>query len=88
VPCPNPASRPSSSFTANLPPGSLLALYTDGLVETRDADINVGIDRLRTYLFHATVDSLDDLAESLLWDACRAANRRDDIALLLTQYTD
>lgn len=71
----------------NLPPGSLLALYTDGLIETRGTDISVGIDRLRTHLAHTVADSLDDLADSLLRDARQAANRRDDIALLLTQYT-
>ncbi|MFI1400362.1 SpoIIE family protein phosphatase [Streptomyces sp. NPDC020681] len=71
----------------SLPPGTLLALYTDGLIESRDADISVGIDRLRTQLAHAAADSLDDLADILLRDARRSQNRRDDIALLLTQYT-
>lgn len=70
-----------------LQPGCILALYTDGLVETRDGDITVGIDRLRTQLAHASADSLDDLADTLLHNARHAAHRIDDIALLLTQYT-
>jgi serine phosphatase RsbU (regulator of sigma subunit) len=62
----------------NLPPGSLLALYTDGRVETRDTDISIGIDRLRTHLAHAAADFLDDLADTLLQDPppCREPQRR------------
>ncbi|MFF9090947.1 SpoIIE family protein phosphatase [Streptomyces sp. NPDC014991] len=70
-----------------LSPGCILALYTDGLVESRDADISVGIDHLRTRLAHASARSLDGLADALLGNAGRAADRTDDIALLLTQYT-
>lgn len=70
-----------------LPPGSVLALYTDGLVETLESDIGVGMDRLRTSLAHAGVGSLEDLADTLLRDAGQSPNRTDDIALLLTRYT-
>ena len=41
---------PSSPSRLELPEGSLLALYTDGLVETRDHDIDVGMHRLGTAL--------------------------------------
>lgn len=75
---------PQSQLT--LSSGSVLALYTDGLVESRDTDIAVGIDRLRTQLAHAGTESLDELADTLLRSASHAASRRDDIALLLTQY--
>ncbi|TJZ44676.1 GAF domain-containing protein [Streptomyces piniterrae] len=68
-----------------LPPGSLLALYTDGLIEERTADIDVGIDRLRASLAHARADSLDELADRLLHDAGRSSYRADDIALLLME---
>jgi GAF domain-containing protein len=80
-----PAHYPQTRLT--LTPGCLLVLYTDGLVETRDTDITVGIDRLRTQLAHTPADSLDDLADTLLHSARHAANRTDDIALLLTQFT-
>ncbi|MEV6395497.1 SpoIIE family protein phosphatase [Streptomyces sp. NPDC051907] len=70
----------------DLPPGSLLALYTDGLVEEPGADINVGIDRLRASLAHAPAESPDELADRLLRNARGSAYRADDIALLLTEY--
>ncbi|MGW7366187.1 SpoIIE family protein phosphatase [Streptomyces sp. NPDC054841] len=69
-----------------LPPGSVLALYTDGLVEERGTDIDVGIDRLRTTLAHARADSLDELADRLLHNARGSSYRADDIALLLTDF--
>ncbi|MGN9790475.1 SpoIIE family protein phosphatase [Streptomyces sp. OZ13] len=68
-----------------LPPGSVLALYTDGLVEERGADINVGIDRLRASLAHARADTPDELADRLLHNARGSSYRADDIALLLTK---
>ncbi|MFE3323832.1 SpoIIE family protein phosphatase [Streptomyces sp. NPDC059176] len=70
----------------DLPAGSVLALYTDGLVEERGTGIEVGIDRLRASLAHARADSLDELADRLLHGARGWAYRADDIALLLTEY--
>ncbi|MEU7306001.1 SpoIIE family protein phosphatase [Streptomyces sp. NPDC007206] len=70
----------------DLPPGSVLALYTDGLVEEPGADIEVGIDRLRASLAHTPADSLDGLANRLLRNARGSSHRADDIALLLTEY--
>ncbi|MFF8844350.1 SpoIIE family protein phosphatase [Streptomyces sp. NPDC015127] len=69
-----------------LPPGSVLALYTDGLVEEPGTDIDVGIDRLRASLAHARADSLDELADRLLHNARGSSYRADDIALLLTEF--
>jgi serine phosphatase RsbU (regulator of sigma subunit)/PAS domain-containing protein len=69
-----------------LPPGSVLALYTDGLVEKPGTDIDVGIDRLRASLAHARAGSLDELADRLLHNARGSSYRADDIALLLTEH--
>jgi serine phosphatase RsbU (regulator of sigma subunit) len=71
----------------HLVPGSVLTLYTDGLIERRDSDIGSGIDRLRDSLARMGGDRLEDLADGLLRDACRSLDRADDIALLLTEYT-
>ncbi|MGW1893501.1 SpoIIE family protein phosphatase [Streptomyces sp. NPDC002004] len=70
-----------------LAPGSVLALYTDGLVEEPGIDVDVGIDRLRTSLAHGRADTLDELADRLLGEARHSTHRADDIALLLTEYT-
>jgi hypothetical protein len=88
----------ASSFTASLDvsfpeselrlaPGSVLALYADGLIERRDSDIGSDVERLGGSLARLGGDGLDDLADGLLGDACHAsADRADDIALLLTEY--
>ncbi|MEV5508779.1 SpoIIE family protein phosphatase [Streptomyces orinoci] len=70
----------------DLPPGSILALYTDGLVEERGCDIGLGIDRLRASLAHAPAGSLEELADRLLGRARSSPLRSDDTALLLTRY--
>ncbi|MEV4611557.1 SpoIIE family protein phosphatase [Kitasatospora sp. NPDC049258] len=70
----------------DLPRGSILALYTDGLVEERGTDIDVGIDDLRVSLAHARAEDIEELADRLLRKARRSPHRSDDIALLLTHY--
>ena len=70
-----------------LAPGSVLALYADGLIERRDSDIGSDVERLRGSLARLGGGGLDDLADGLLRDACLASpDRADDIALLLTEY--
>lgn len=63
-----------------LTPGSLLLLYTDGLVERRGEDLHDGICRLAEVLEQNRHASLDDVADSLL--ALSAGPREDDAALL------
>ncbi|MCX3058473.1 SpoIIE family protein phosphatase [Streptomyces beihaiensis] len=66
-----------------LPPGAVLALYTDGLVETPGTDIAEAIESLARRLAAAQDESLGALADALLDHAERSAPRNDDIALLL-----
>jgi serine phosphatase RsbU (regulator of sigma subunit) len=68
-----------------LPPGSVLALYTDGLVERPGQDITAGLARLARALAAGPVQSLEHLGDSLL--AGLGAGARDDIALLLARTT-
>ncbi|WP_405587555.1 SpoIIE family protein phosphatase [Streptomyces sp. NBC_01190] len=42
--------RSYESLAVELPEGSVIALYTDGLIETRTADLDAGLDRLRAAL--------------------------------------
>ncbi|GAA3245496.1 SpoIIE family protein phosphatase [Streptomyces labedae] len=66
-----------------LAPGSVLALYTDGLVETPGTDIDDATAALAAHLAAAQDESLETLADALLDHAERSAPRNDDIALLL-----
>ncbi|MGW4502727.1 SpoIIE family protein phosphatase [Micromonospora sp. NPDC004336] len=63
-----------------LDPGTTLVLYTDGLVERRDAPIDVGIDRLREAAGRLRHLPLEEFCDVLLAEL--AAVPGDDIALL------
>ena len=69
----------------DLPPGSVLALYTDGLVEHPGQDIGTGMSHLARVLAAGPAPSADDLCDSVL--AGLGADARDDIALLLARTT-
>jgi PAS domain S-box-containing protein len=68
-----------------LPAGSVLALYTDGLVEQPGQDIATGMSRLARTLTASSARSLDELCDSVLTGLGHHA--RDDIALLLARTT-
>ncbi|WP_159061358.1 ATP-binding SpoIIE family protein phosphatase, partial [Streptomyces europaeiscabiei] len=65
-----------------LAPGTLLALTTDGLVESSDVDVEDGLDHLAAELSAADPAHLGVVADTLL----SGANRDDDVALLLVRY--
>ncbi|MFB6676207.1 SpoIIE family protein phosphatase [Streptomyces sp. NPDC056390] len=71
-----------------LPPGAVLALYTDGLVETPGTDIDDATDTLAGHLAATEPENLDALADVLLHHAEQSAPRYDDIALLLIHTHD
>ncbi|WP_274564686.1 SpoIIE family protein phosphatase [Streptomyces spiramyceticus] len=75
---------PFESMEIELPEGSLLALFTDGLVEARDRDIDHGLDTLGRVLSdrHASLEELCDRAVSELLPEGTTA---DDTALLLVR---
>ncbi|MER7759062.1 SpoIIE family protein phosphatase [Streptomyces sp. NPDC097619] len=75
------ASYPETGF--RLDTGGVLALYTDGLVEHPGTDIDLGVERIRSTLAGAGRAPLGDLADRLTAAALQAADRPDDIALLL-----
>ncbi len=66
-----------------LPPGAVLVLYTDGLVEVPGADIDDTTDALAQLLAQNQVHNLDHLAERLLRHAEHSSRHNDDIALLI-----
>ncbi|WP_309058439.1 SpoIIE family protein phosphatase [Streptomyces sp.] len=78
------AAYPVTALT--LAPGSVLALYTDGLVETPGGDIETGIRAVSRCLARSRTGSVERLADQLVRIARRTEDRPDDVALLLTAY--
>ncbi|MFJ5270848.1 SpoIIE family protein phosphatase [Streptomyces sp. NPDC088358] len=74
---------PFESVELELPEGTLLALYTDGLVESRDDDIDVGLDRLGAVLAE-TSSSLEDLCSRVI-ESLPTQSPADDVTLLLAR---
>ena len=69
-----------SDHTQVLRPGATVLLYTDGLVERRDAPLDEGIEWLRrtvSALAHGTLDELCDGVLAAVGDALE-----DDVALI------
>ncbi|MGW2562431.1 SpoIIE family protein phosphatase [Streptomyces sp. NPDC001514] len=77
---------PYETTMIDLEPGSVLALYTDGLVELRDRDIDQGLRRLTDALAASCRPdrALDETGRALLADLTDRAPR-DDATLLLAR---
>ncbi len=75
------AARASRHVTTEkLPPGTLLCMYTDGLVERRDYPLDEGLDRLR----EAVVPTAPEVACSAVMGALIGNEQaQDDVALLI-----
>ncbi|MFJ8025709.1 SpoIIE family protein phosphatase [Streptomyces sp. NPDC096311] len=76
---------PFEAVEVDLPEGSVLALYTDGLIESRERgmDIEVGISRLCETLSRP-VPSLDALCDTVL-GTMLPRRPTDDVALLIAR---
>ncbi len=72
---------------AALPPEATLVLYTDGLVETPDTDMEQGTSDLARHLDLAADRDPERLLDAVIHDIRPARQRTDDIAVLLLQAT-
>ncbi|MFD2092721.1 SpoIIE family protein phosphatase [Blastococcus deserti] len=68
-----------------LPRGATLLLYTDGLVERRDRDIDVGTGELVAVLRECVGLSLDELCDRLL-ERLFLPDAEDDVAVLAVRW--
>ncbi len=76
-----PSPAPALEWAGVLPVGGTLVLFTDGLVESRSADIDEGLAHLMAAASDARTSDPDELCDRLLADLT-GAHRADDIALL------
>ncbi|MFI5754606.1 SpoIIE family protein phosphatase [Streptomyces sp. NPDC051569] len=90
------AARPPFETTeVKLPEGSLLVLYTDGLVESVTRDIDLGMEQLATALSGASSarhhgvrsesDSLERMCDDVLAALLPEKELTDDVALLIAR---
>ncbi len=78
---------PIESRTIEIEDGSLLVLYTDGLVEDRHRDIDDGLNFLREVFEGGACErELDDLCRAAL-AGVYAHQQRDDIAILIARLS-
>lgn len=74
-------ARPQAS--QELLPGSTLMLYTDGLVERRDAPIDDGIQRVGDVVMDTMQLPIDAVADVVLEELAPAAGYDDDVAIVV-----
>ena len=74
---------PFEATELELPEGSLLAFYTDGLIENREHDVGLGLERLCEALA-SPVPSLEVTCDAILKDLL-PDSPADDVALLLVR---
>ncbi|PZG13014.1 protein phosphatase [Nonomuraea aridisoli] len=72
------------SVELELAAGSVLALYTDGLIETRESDLDAGMERLGAVLGRYAL-SLDRLCAAVVDAMVGGRPAEDDIALLMAR---
>ena len=73
---------PAVEWAGVLPAGAMLVLFTDGLVESRTADLDEGLTRLLAAAGGSGTSNPDELCDRLLAELT-GAHRADDIALLV-----
>ncbi|MEU0459252.1 MULTISPECIES: SpoIIE family protein phosphatase [unclassified Streptomyces] len=80
---PDPIPRPQADTTFT--PGATLVLYTDGLVERRREDIDVGLARLADALRDHRDQDPETLADTVLLELLPPGGATDDTALIIVR---
>ncbi|WP_338674422.1 SpoIIE family protein phosphatase [Streptomyces sp. SCSIO 30461] len=75
---------PFDCFDVELPVGSLMALFTDGLVESRDRDVDEGLATLK-HVLTGSSGSLGDICDRVVAALLPDGTTSDDSALLLVR---
>ncbi len=75
------------SATIQLPPASVVLMYTDGLIERRDESLDHSIRRLEQSARDHAELPLPEIAERLVFDATTLDPANDDIVVVCLRYT-
>jgi PAS domain S-box-containing protein len=75
------ATAERAESVVDVAPGSVVLLYTDGLIERRGATLDDGLDRLRSCLAELAGRPLGELCDALL-DRLLQGTPEDDVALV------
>ncbi|MGW2647145.1 SpoIIE family protein phosphatase [Streptomyces sp. NPDC001393] len=76
-------SLPFEATEVAVPDGSVLALFTDGLIESRDQDVDARLDELKAVLGRPSA-SLESMCDAVL-DTLHSRPTSDDVALLMAR---
>ncbi|MFI7602836.1 PAS domain S-box protein [Actinoplanes sp. NPDC049681] len=77
--------RPRAQVT--LEPGSLVVLYSDGLIERRNRTLETGIARLETTAHALATESLSEIADRVIHQMIDDSPTEDDIVLVCLRYS-
>ncbi|MGV0835975.1 SpoIIE family protein phosphatase [Mycolicibacterium thermoresistibile] len=80
-------NRPRPQVSRRLPPGATLMLYTDGLVERRDAPIDTGMDRACQLLTQTLQAAPETVADAMLGEMAPPAGYDDDVAIVVYRHS-
>ncbi|EGX57248.1 hypothetical protein SZN_23681 [Streptomyces zinciresistens K42] len=80
---PDPVRRPQAATVYE--DGATLALYTDGLIERRREDIDVGLRRLADSLVRHRTDGAEAVADAVLRELLPPGGATDDTALIIVR---
>jgi hypothetical protein len=78
------STSPRRSSTVPLVPGTVVAFYTDGLIERRGESIDVGLERLRDAM---TLGEPERVARDIMGQVLSGVVPEDDIALVVMRRT-
>ena len=81
-----PTTRCAVETQVQLYPGDLVVLYTDGLVERRDEDLDVGLARLRAAASRLSRLDPSELGVRLADAVLGSADPDDDVCVLAARY--
>ena len=81
-----PVMAVTEEATATVGPGDTIVLYTDGLVERRGENLDVGLNRLAGVAGRGAAGIAEELVTALVDVAFEVAGPADDVAVVAVRF--